>query len=887
MIRFWITCFFLFGLCTPLLAQDFLDKKIDFQADNIPIPDALVKLSDETGVDVAFSKNYFKDAPPITINRSSTSIRQILDEILINTEMDYRMLGENRVLLFKAGPVYHQLSGYIKDAETGEAIVGARIIPSNDQLGTITNEYGFFSLLIEPGTYRFVFRAIAYNAADTNISITRDKRVSINLKAVDLEVVEVEADKKPEPNHAIRKNRDNITTISPIMLKRIPTLNGQADFQRIAQNLPGISSSNDGLGGLRVRGGESGQNLLYIDGSPVYIPYHLLGLYTAYNPATVKSIQVVKGNFPARYSNAVSSILDVRIREGNRKFWEGSANVDLLSAGLHFEGPIGKKASLLVAGRYSPFAYFFNPTLDQLYFESQSDELLTTFHDFNVKLNWEPNDKDRFYLSLYSGFDQINQTGLSDSPDGVSATFNEFLLNWQNTVGSFRWTHLFSDKLFLNTTAYYSSYNHRFSSRNELEVATPDTYILEQYVIDNRSDNIEISGRYDFNYAFNKNNNLRFGGEYNFRTLSPRFYSMYDLEFDIEDVFGDAFDFSYLYEELSQPNFEMHQAAFYIEDHIRIKRWCVNLGMRFSFLQNLAMLDSSNVESSMIQPEPRLLIKFRANEKLTISSVFNRRAQYLHQISNPAIQMPNNIWLPATNNRGPQILYEVELDFRYSYSKKINFGLTGFYRHTENVYAFADSVVFFSPSESFSSYDYLTRGTAFNRGVEFLLDYADDKRGLLSAYTLAKSERQFDAINMGNRFADAFDSRHQISLAYHQQLTKHFSFGINWIYASKRPKFNIFEAEAGGTLADIQEDPPGQLHSTRAFGYNRVDVDVRYEVSLNKTKHMIRFGVYNMFNTRNVAFNAIQYQDPVTGELATNPVYSLPILPSFSYSLSF
>lgn len=889
MIRFWITCLLLFGLYSPLLAQNFLEKKIEFHADNIPITDALEQLSAQTGIDIAYSKNYFKNAPPINFHREDVPIRQVLEDILANTLMDYKTLGENRVLLFKAEPVYYQLSGYVRDKETGEALVGARVIPPKNQLGTITNEYGFFSLLVQPGNQTFIIRSIGYKTTDSTFTIKKDRSINIGLKSIDLAVVEVTGNPDIPLLHPIEQNRDNITVLSPALLKRIPTLNGQADFQRIAQNLPGISSNNDGLGGLRVRGGESGQNMLYIDGSPVYIPYHLLGLYTTYNPETVKSIQVVKGNFPARYGHAVSSILDVRIREGNRKKWQGAANIDLLSAGLSVEGPLGKKGSMLIAGRFSPTAYFFEPVLDRLYFGSQSDQLTTNFHDFNIKLNWEPTEKDRFFLSVFSGYDQIDQLGLSQSSDGISASFSEFLLNWQNTVGSFRWNHLFSDKLFLNTTVYYSSYRHKFSSRTDFEIATPDTYVLDQFIIDNRSDNTEIGARYDLNYAFNKKNNLRFGGEYNYRLLSPRFYSLYELIFDseLEDEFGGNYDFSYLYQEITQPSYDMHQAAFYIEDHMRLNRWYFNLGIRFSFLQNVATVNSESIESSMIQPEPRILIKYRINEKMTLSTTFNRRAQYLHLIANPAIQMPNNIWLPATYSRLPQILYEGELDFRYEVNKKLELGATGFYRQTENMYAFADSVVFFAPSESFASFDYLTKGTGYNQGIEILIDYADKKRGLLMAYTLSKSERQFEAINLGNRYADAFDSRHQISLAFHQQITKRFSFGLNWLYASKRPQFNLFEATAGGSLSEIHADPIGQLHTTRLYGYNRLDVDLRYEVKGKKVAQQIRLGVYNMLNTRNVAFNTIDYQDPITGAISSSPLYSIPIMPSFSYRISF
>lgn len=885
-----ITCLLLLGLSNALIAQDFLDKKIEFQVDQVPRTLALKKLSDQTGIDIAFSRNYFKNAPPITIDEENATIRQVLEKILNETDMDYKTLGENRVLLFKVQLNRYQLTGYIKDRETGEALVGARIISKEENHGTLTNEYGFFSLKLPQGTHSFLVRSVGYKKLDTTFTLKQERRVNLPLKPMDdLPVVEISEVTEETMVHPVQVNRDNMTTLSPILLKRIPTLNGQGDFLRISQMLPGISSSNDGFGGLNIRGGEAGQNLLYIDGSPVYIPYHLLGLYTAYNPATVKTVQVAKGNFPARYGGAVSSIMDVRIREGNREEWSGSGQVDLLTAGALLEGPIGKKGSILMAGRFSPFAYFFEPAISRLYFGNRVDFFGATFHDYNLKINLEPTDRDHLFLNVFSGYDQMDQNDRSQENGGAITTYSEFLLRWQNTVGSMRWNHLFSEKLFMNASAHLSAYQQQFSARNEFIQSAPDTYVRDQFIIDNRSNNLETGLRLDFNYALTARNNLRFGGQFLYRQLAPQFYAQYEILFDsdYEDELGQGYDFSFFYETEDFPTYYINESALYVEDHIQLNHWYFNLGIRLSQFQSLRALNGEETSVNYIQPEPRLLAKYRINEKMNISTTLNRRTQYLHLIANPGIQLPNNLWLPATNNRKPQIMYEGEIDYRYQIHPKIKVGATAFYRHTENLYAFGDSVEFFVPSESFTSFSYLTEGIGVARGLEFLADYADQKRGALLSYTLSKTERQFDAINLGKPFPAIFDSRHQVNFTFHQKLTPQFSLGLNWVYASKRPKLNIYQIISSGSLAEVSEDAPGSKNSTRLDDYNRIDLNLRYEIKAKKTQHLLKIGVYNLLNTRNVAFHAFQYKSPTSGEVTASPLTSLPIMPSFSYRISF
>jgi hypothetical protein len=865
-MRKYLLLLFLTSLSFYSLGQDFLLKKIDFNVSQVPIKVAIDKLSDQTGIDIAYSANFFKNADPVTVHITQEPIKEVLTKILLQTTIEYETLGENRVLLFKGKRQYTVISGYVSDIESGERIVGARVLSKEYEVGAITNEYGFFSFRIPANKTTLISRSIGYKTSqELFASLSENVSVKLN-RADDLPEVVVDGrDRTEELEYsAIVIDDDNITEVSAHLAQVSPNLNGQTDYVRVAQLLPGVQGQSDGFGGMNVRGGESGQNLMLMDGSPVYIPYHLLGLYSTYNEETVKSMKIIKGNFPSRYGGAVSSILDVKTREGDLYRWKGSANVSLLNAGMTLEGPIKKgKGSFLIAGRYSPKAYFFEPVIRRLYFRSRADVLETSFYDYNVKANYKLGKKDHIYFSLFSGADAVFQSALTVE-DEFERSFSIFDLEWQNLVSSFRWNHQFSKALFVNTTLTYSNYKHRFSSHDEFLDEDPLFQSNELFVIDNRSTNVDYGLKVDFDWAFAKKQRLYFGLQHNYRDFSPSFYFLTETDWNIGPIGESVFNFNSYIESSAFPTYLIHETAIYVEDHIKLARWYFNFGVRGSgfFHEN----------SEFINLEPRLISKFNINENLSTSLVLNRRMQYLHLIANQSIQMPNDLWLPSSKDIRPQELYESEISVQYSATAQLKINLSAYYRQINNVYSYPASFEFLLTTDDYSDYSYLEKGTAQSKGVELLVDYANNKRGLLFTYALSKTERQFDSINLGIPFAADFDSRHQMKLSFHQKLSKSFKIGVNWIYNSPRPKINILQFTSKAAFTNIDEDPPGLKNTTRTKAYNRIDLNVQYNYNGEKVQHALKFGVYNLLNSRNIAFNEL---------------YSIPILPSFSYRISF
>jgi hypothetical protein len=881
-IRLLVVLLLFYGRCS--FSQNLLTTKIDFVATNVPIDRALELLEEKIEVDISYSKNFFIGKPPITINVKQTSISEILTSILKNTEVEFKTSGNNRILLYLAKETEITLSGYVEDAESGERIVGARITVNPENRIAITNEYGFFTLKVNPSEAEISVHSLGYKSTIKTYSLNESDRFLFKMTpADDLPVVVVDLKQKTASleHSPIAIDKDNITEISSKLPQLLPSLNGQADYVRVMQLLPGIQGQADGFGGVNIRGGESGQNLMMMDGSAVYIPYHLLGLFSIYNPETVKSLKVVKGNFPARYGGAASSILDVQIKEGDLYKWKGSADVNFLSAGALVEGPIKKNiGSILVAGRLSPNAYFFQPTLARLYFQNQVDELNTNFYDLNVKTNFKFGQKDRLYLSYFVGKDKVLQNS-SIIYNSEAKEFAVFELEWQNTVGSVRWNHLFSNKLFANTTFTYSNFNNRFSSQREFVINSETTNVRENFVIDNRSKNVDYGVKSDLDFAINKKNKLRVGLHYNYRNFRPSFYFFQDIDLSFEDTIYDPeiFDFNSYYESINVPIYKINELSIYAEEQLTFQRLYLNLGVRVSsfFSEN----------SGYVNAEPRLFASYKINEKFSTNVSLNRRMQYLHLIANQSIQQPNDLWLPSTNTIKPLEMYEAELGVNYQENKNLKLSLTGFYRQLNNVYSVPETVNFLSEVSNFVDYDYLVRGKGMSKGLELYCDYANEKRGVIFTYTLSKTERQFDSINLGLPFVANFDSRNQLSFALHQNIGKNFKIGLNWTFNSPQPRVNVIQFSTNGSFSNINEDPLGQKNTTKSSPYNRLDLSFQYNYGGKKLRHNLHVGVYNVFNTGNIAFYEVQYIDDATGKVFSKALKSLPILPSISYKINF
>ncbi len=872
----FISFFFLF--VQILNAQKELNQKIDFFATNIPIEKALTQLAEQTNLNIAFSKRFFQTSDPITANYNNQSIEWILNELLHNTGIDFKNRN-GRILLFPAKKQTFTISGYIEDKDTGERLISATVYCSTHQKGTYTNEYGFYSLSLPKGVINLEFSYLGCESLSKTINLSNNISENIQLSNA-LTLAEVIVEDEEKNTLFLKQNaQQSAQRLSNELVRISPSLGGEADPIRTAQLLPGIQSGVDGLGGIFVRGGNSGHNLMLLDGVTVYIPYHLMGAFSIYNQHTIRSANIYKGNFPARYGGRLASVFDIRTREGNQYRWTGHLGMNLVSANALIEGPIQKeKGAILLAGRSSHTGLFLNPFFKRTYFSNNTEEITTSFQDFNAKINYTLSQKDRVYLSFYRGADfmesSIESEELDEEEEEEFSIEEDVILNWSNTIFSLRWNHLFSDKLFSNTTLTYSLFDYEYTVLEELrgELDQFGDFPLEDiFYLSNQSQNEDIGLKIDLDYLPNPIHRFRFGGGFSFRSFIPKIVYR-----DIEDeAIGD--DDDYTISELQaleeEVEIEAIESYLYVEDQINIKdKWHFNLGLRLSNFFQEEQQDYTLLE-------PRLSIHYQANKKVRFHTSINRMVQYLHLVSNNTVRLPNDLWIPSNNDLLPETAWQVELGMHYQIRPSLQLKIDAYAKQMQHLYSYPQDFSF--EEEDFNIF--LVEGSGEARGIELSLQQEGKRNGGFLSYARTSSTRTFSSINDGNPFPHANDQPHQIKLFLYQKWGKGFTAGLNWVFNSPNPRQLI------RPLGPEQIETPTNINENNALRneavYHRLDLNLSYQYRTKKLSHLFKIGAYNVYNRQNIAYYRLDFD--INGNEAYLPVYGLSFRPSFSYTLRF
>lgn len=846
-------------------AQSVLDKTISFYATDISISDALLQLSDDSGVEITFSKHFFEEHKNISIALQETSLESTLQRILRDTGIDFKISGK-RILLFRKKTLFQTISGYVQDNYSAERLIAATVYCPALEKGTTTNEYGFFSLQLPSGPTDLVISYIGYKAERLQLNLQQDIQKTIALTIGNtLEEVVVRPKQDSLDHYALASNyryvapNEKLSTYSP-------SLGGFKDPIRTTQLLAGVQSGTDGLDGIYVRGGDSGQNLMMLDGVPVYIPYHLFGLYSVYNQDVIKSSKLFKGNFPASYGGRLSSVFDIRTREGNQFKWSGSAASNLVGTSLSLEGPLKKgKSALLLSSRISHPGILLDPFFRRTYFNQETEAISSAFLDLNVKLHHSFSDKDRLYLSFYHGQDQIDS---SDDLLGDFESLEQVSLAWANSIASLRWNHLYNNKLFSNTTLTYSFFNYEYAV---LDQSMPlDTSLHESFFIDIYSNNKDLGIKTDFDYTFNEHHQFRFGGDFSYKRFIPEltFIDEEDEAFDgSENVNIEA-----LQKRRDSEVLSAIQADVYIEDQMELsKKWQLTLGLRGSnfFTEN----------KNYFRLEPRFFSFYKMTEKLATRASINRMIQYLHLVSHTSIRLPNDIWMPSDEKFKPQEAWQAELGLDLQLNKKIKLVAEAYYKEMYNLYAFSEDYIL---KKDVNFRDFLVRGEGVATGLEFAIDYQAEKNGVKLSYTYATTSRLYNDINDGMVFPHAREYHSQVKLFAFRKLGKGLHLGLNWMYNSAGPTINITSLNG---LQGINQHPVPTNLSEFLSDYHRLDLDLNYKFRSRKFAHSFNVGAYNVYNRKNLAYYRIDIN--ADGQVSFLPVNGISFRPSFSYQLKF
>jgi hypothetical protein len=765
------------------------------------------------------------------------------------------------------------LSGYVRGADDGEALIGAAVYVSELANGVVTNQYGFYSLSLPPGTYNLAFRYIGYVEQAKTVELRENLRLDIELATEETALAEVEivSGREADENVASLEMSANKVEISTI--QRMPALLGEVDVVRSIQLLPGVTTVGEGATGFNVRGGGIGQNLVLLDEAPVYNSSHLFGFFSVFNPDAVKDVKLVKGGIPAQYGGRLASILDVRMKEGNSKRFSAEGGVGLIFSRLTLSAPINKgKGSFIVAGRRSYADVLAKPFLN--------DDLKDSrfyFYDLTMKANYSLGEKDRIYLSSYFGRDVFDANGL-------------FTSNWGNGTATFRWNHLFNDRLFSNLTAIYSNYDYQlgFGADNQ------DRF-------DWKSRIITYSLKNDFGYYLNTNNVISFGGQltlYDFEPGTAKGISV-----------GQTTD-------ISLDNKYGMEAGLYAGNEQRLSdRLSLQYGLRWSWFNYMGPGTAYTYEDNgpnrrktpvseqeydrweSIQTygnlEPRFSMTYRLGGSASIKASYNRMVQYIHLISNTTASTPLDVWTPSTNNLRPEVADQVAVGFFKNLSGNLyETSVEVYYKDMQHHVDYIDGADLLL--NRYLDGDLMQgRGRAF--GAEF---YVKKTRGRFNgwvSYTLARTERLVEGLNNGNWFPARFDQTHNLNVVMFYETGKRTSLSANFAFASGTPAnfpANRFEWQGYA----VPHNPANERNNLRIPAYHRLDLSLRLEGKKKEGKKKEDywvFSVYNMYAKRNPfsiyfrqALERAQPGQPVKTEAIRVSIFGT-IIPSVAYNFKF
>ncbi|AOM78983.1 TonB-dependent receptor [Pedobacter steynii] len=748
------------------------------------------------------------------------------------------------------------VNGNVSDAKTGETLIGASVkLIGPVSAGGITNAYGFYSLNVTDGNYEVSVSFIGYKTVQKTVELSKDTRLNFTLEEDNqLDEVVISATKK---NENVSSPQMGLQKINVREINNVPVLLGERDILKTLQLLPGIKSAGEGNSGFYVRGGSTDQNLILLDEAPVYNASHLLGFFSTFNSDAIKDVSVYKGGMPAQYGGRLASVLDIKMNDGNRKEFTAEGGIGLISSRLKVEGPIVKdKGSFMVSARRTYLDAFFKLSSD-----SSINKNTLYFYDVNAKANYQLDEKNTLYLSGYFGRDKL----------GLAETFG---FNWGNATVTLRWNHLYSNKLFSNTSLIYSNYN----------------YVIQNFMEDN---NFEVNSsikdfnlKQDFEYSLSNDHNLKFGLNLIHHTIAPG-----KLTSDERSSVN----------ETTYENRKGLESAIYISDE-----WAVNerLNLVYGFrLSGFSLLGPGNfktydAEGNTIQTksyksgafvknylnlEPRFSASYQLNTVSSLKGAYTRNVQNIHLMSNSTSTSPTDLYIMNSNNVKPEIADQVALGYFRNFNQdKYEFSAEIYYKQMQNQIEYRSGTDLRGNGNVEAD---LLYGDGRAYGIELFFKKRFGKFNGWIGYTFSRTERQFDAINEGKWFYAKQDRTHDLSLVGIYKAGPRWTFSSVFVYnTGNAVTYPSGKYQVNGRTAFYYKEKNGY----RTPAYHRLDVAATLEGKPGKKlQSSWSFGIYNLYNRQN-AFS-IDFKDDPDDATRTQVVRTtlFGIIPSVTWNFKF
>jgi len=752
------------------------------------------------------------------------------------------------------------VSGNITDARNGEDIFGASVVVTDmSNTGARTNVYGFYSLTIPVGQHTLLYRNGGYEEQSFDLNLTKDTLINLEMSMTKdvQELQEVEITSK-RSNNNITSSQMEVTRLDPQAIKTIPILFGEQDVMKTLQLTPGVKGGGEGSAGFYVRGGGADQNLILLDESIVYNASHLLGFFSVFNSDAIKDVALYKSGIPAEYGGRASSVMDVRMRDGNNKNFGASGGIGLISSRLTVEGPIVKdKGSFIVSGRRS-YADIF------LVFAKEEELRNTTlfFYDLNAKANYKIGEKDRIYISGYFGRDKF-------------ALDDQAAFDWGNATGTLRWNHLFNDKLFVNTSLIYSEFDYRFTI-GEGE----DGFGIRSKIRD-------FNIKQDYNYYLNNNNSLKFGVNAIHHTFQPGV---------LESGANVGFN------QINLPDRNALELGAYVQNEQKIgSRWALMYGLRYSGFNYMGKgtayeydekgqvteeTEYGSWESIKYYQgiEPRFSASFIINESNSVKAGYNRIFQYIHQLSNTTTSSPTDVWVPTSNNVKPQIGDQVAVGY-YKNFKNDEYQVS-----VETYYKWLQNQIDYKPNANLILNGQIERELVYGKGRAYGIEFQIKKtKGNFTGwfnYTLSRALRTFKDIDNGAEFSARQDRIHDLNLVLTYNINKKFVVSTSFVYYTGDA---VTFPSALYTMDGYEVSYIGKRNGNRLPDYHRLDIGLTWYLKERKRfDHNLSFSIYNLYNRENtfsVRFTD-SFKDNQTGQTQAVQTALFKLIPSITYNFN-
>jgi len=808
----------------------------------------------------------------------------------------------------------YTISGYITDAKNGETLISASIFDANTSKGNVSNAYGFYSLSVPKGDVDIEYSYVGFSTQSRKFKLSKDTVINIRLvESIELQEVVVIGNRK---ELGVQGSQMSAIDVPISQIKSVPTLFGETDIIKALQLLPGVKAGTEGSAGMYVRGGGPDENLLLLDGVPVYNVNHMFGFFSVFNADAVKNVTLYKGSFPARFGGRLSSVVDIRMKDGDETKYHGNVTIGLISSKINIEGPIIKgKTTFDFSARRTYGDLLLQPIIAIAAKQNGAGKTSAGyyFYDLNAKVSHKFSDKDRLFLSTYMGDDVIYanmQESYSDYGVGTQTGRLKMNWNWGNLISALRWNHVINNKLFMNTTAAFTRYRFYMGVGTEYEtiIKSPPSTTNESITLGYKSGIEDYSAKVDFDYIPDPNHDIKFGANYTNHTFRPGVtiaqikVTGNTMVQPMDTTIGNQEVFS-------------HEMMAYFEDNINLGSAVkANIGLHYSnfFVQN-------EFYQSL---QPRLGLRVLLTDKLSLKAGYASMSQYIHLLSNSNISLPTDLWVPVTKRIEPMKSHQYSAGVFYNLLNIVDFSVEGYYKSMDNLIEYKDGATFFGSSTGWEDKVSMGRGWAY--GVEFLAQKSIGKTTGWVGYTWSKSERLFDRpgqeLNNGVAFPAKYDRRHDLSIVVSHAFSDRFDMAATWVYSTgscgtlalqnyggtsipqsnSSYNYGYIDGNTYGEIKTVSNPINATLpyvssrNNFRYDPYHRLDLGMNFHKQLKHGRRTWNISVYNAYNQLNPFLTTVTSKytyNPITGQSsekrALTQISIFPIIPSVSYTYKF